>query len=81
MEHVTRLQENNPIEPTTWLRHSEAQDRREALTASLKGWWKFRHPMRAWRLYKLRRSLREAKRRTANRRLLAMRRNDPTLAT
>ena len=81
MEHVTRLQKNNPTEPATWLRHSEAQDRREALTASLKGWWKFRHPMRAWRLYKLRRSMREAKRRAANRRLLARRRNDPALAS
>ena len=81
MEHVTQLPKTNPTEPTTWFRHSEAQDRRETLAASLKGWWKFRHPMRAWRLYKLRRSLREAKRRTANRRLFARRRNDPALAS
>ena len=80
MEHVKRLQKNNSTEPATWLRHSEAQDRRKALTASLKGWWKFRYPRRAWRLYKLRRSMREAKRRAANRRLLARRRNDPVLA-
>ena len=80
MEHVTQLRKSNPVEPATWLRHSEAQDRREALTASLKGWWKFRHPRRAWRLYKLRRLTREAKRRAANRRLLARRRNDPALA-
>ena len=46
VEHVTLLQNNSPTEPATWLRHSEAQDRREALTASLKGWWKIRHPMR-----------------------------------
>ena len=78
---MTVLQKNNPTEPATWLRYSEAQDRRKALTTSLKGWWKLRHPIRALRLYKLRRSMREAKRRAANRRLLARRRNDPALAS
>ena len=68
-------------EPATWLRYSEAQETREELSASLKGWWKLLHPMRALRLYKVRRSASEAKRRAANRRLLARRRNDRALAS
>ena len=81
MEHVTGFQGSRLTEPATWLRYSEAQETREELSASLKGWWKLLHPMRALRLYKDRRSASEAKRRAANRRLLARRHNDPALAS
>ena len=68
-------------EPAFWIRRSEVQELREHLSAVLKGWWKLRHPIRAFRLYRRLRSASEANRRAANLYLLERRRTDPALAS
>ena len=66
--------------PVLWLRYSEAQETRARISASLKGCWKFVHPVRAWRLYRARRQASETRRKAGNRRLLNERLRDPLLA-
>ena len=60
--------EEDPEHPI-WVRHSEAMEVRERLSAALKGWWKIAHPVKAWRLYRARWAASEANRKATNRRL------------
>ena len=60
-----------------WVRHSEAIEVRERLSAALKGWWKIAHPLKASRLYRARWAASEANRISTNRRLLQQRFRDP----
>ena len=66
--------------PIRWLRYSEAQETRARISAALEGWWKFIHPIRAWRLYRARWQASEPRRRARNRRLLNERLDDPLFA-
>ena len=70
-----------PTGPTSWLRYSEAQETREYFSAALNGWWKLRHPIIAFRLYRSRRRASESNRRAVNQCLLEGRRADPALAS
>ena len=69
--------QNNPV---PWLRYSEAQESRARISASLKGAWKFVHPVKAWRLYRARWQASETRRKARNRCLLNERIADPLLA-
>ena len=64
----------------SWIRHSEAQEKRITLRKQLQGWWIFRYPFKAWQLYRKLRTYGEEARRAANSRYLAKRMADPALA-
>ena len=82
MEYATDVHKiGKPTGPASWLRYSEAQETREYLSAVLKGWWKLRHPIIAFRLYRSRRTANEANRRAVNQCLLKGRRTDSALAS
>ena len=63
-----------------WIRHSEASETRANLKAALKGWWKVARPIKAWELYQELRAASEHSRRASNRRFLARRMADASLA-
>ena len=63
-----------------WIRESVGRERREELSASLRGWWKLAHPWKAGRLYRALRAVSESKRRAANERILETRLADPALS-
>ena len=67
------------VKLSTWIRFSKAQETRDRLSESLKGWWKIVHPIKAWRLYRLRGAVSEANRKGNNRRVLKNRLADPAL--
>ena len=80
MNRQTYPDRAKPRGPNVWVRQSEARDTRDRLSASLKGWWKIVHPIKAWSLYRARRAVSEASRKANNRRLVKRRLADPLLA-
>ena len=79
MNRQTYPDRAKPREPNVWVRQSEGRDTRDRLSASLKGWWKIVHPIKAWRLYRARWAASETNRKASNRRFLEKRLGDAAL--